>query len=356
MKTHNFSAGPSILPQSVITNASKKVLDFDNELSILEISHRSNAFTDVMFESISLVRDILEVPTNYSIIFLQGGASLQFCMVALNLLKKNNGSAAYLNTGTWSKKAIFEAKKFGEIEIVGDSSHKNFNYIPKDFKISDSHDYFHCTSNNTIYGSQIKTFPKCNVPVVCDMSSDIFSRKIDVNKFGLIYAGAQKNLGPAGATLVIVKDEILGKSERDIPSMLDYRTHIDKKSMFNTPPVFSVYVSMLNLRWLKSKGGLDYIEKNNNKKSKILYEEIKRNSLFETLVNKEDQSKMNITFKLKDQKHKNLFEKICAENKISGINGHRSVGGYRASLYNALPIESVNVLVNCMVKLEKDIA
>ena len=274
----------------------------------------------------------------------------------LKSIEKNNGSAAYLNTGTWSKKAIFEAKKFGEIEIVGDSSHKNFNYIPKDFKISDSHDYFHCTSNNTIYGSQIKTFPECNVPVVCDMSSDIFSRKIDVNKFGLIYAGAQKNLGPAGTTLVIVKDEILGKSERDIPSMLDYRTHIDKKSMFNTPPVFSVYVSMLNLRWLKSKGGLDYIEKNNNKKSKILYEEINRNSLFKTLINKEDQSKMNITFKLKDQKHKNLFEKICAENKISGINGHRSVGGYRASLYNALPIESVNALVNCMVKLEKDIA
>ena len=350
MKTHNFSAGPSILPQSVITNASKKVLEFDNELSILEISHRSNAFTDVMTESISLVKDILNVPSNYSIIFLQGGASLQFCMVALNLLKKNNGSAAYLNTGTWSKKAIFEARKFGEIEIVGDSSHKNFNYIPKDLIISNTHDYFHCTSNNTIYGSQINSFPECNIPLVCDMSSDIFSRKININKFGLIYAGAQKNLGPAGATLVILKDEILGKSGRDIPSMLDYRTHIDKKSMFNTPPVFSVYVSMLNLRWLKSKGGLDYIENNNKKKSKI------RNSLFETLINKEDQSKMNITFKLKDQKHKNLFEKICNENKISGINGHRSVGGYRASLYNALPIESVNVLVNCMFKLEKDIA
>ena len=286
MKKHNFSAGPCILPQEVLQQASEAILNFNNDdLSLIEISHRSQPFVDVMDKSIALVKDLLEVPSGYSILFLQGGASLEFLMVPFNLMKEG-GKAAYTNTGAWAKKAIAEAKDFGEVVIVGDSSDKNYNYIPKDFEIPRDVDYFHCTSNNTIYGTQMKEFPNTPTLLVCDMSSDIFSRTIDVSRFDLIYAGAQKNMGPAGTTLVIVKDEILGKTGRKIPTMLDYNTHISKGSMFNTPPVFAIYVSMLTLQWLKDNGGVKWIEKINQQKADLLYNEIDRNPLFEGTANK----------------------------------------------------------------------
>ena len=351
MKTHNFSAGPCILPQEVFKKSSEAILDFENSLSLIEISHRSKAFENVMNKSISLVKELLNLPTGYSVLFLQGGASLQFLMVPYNLMKLN-GSAAYLNTGTWSKKAINEAKLFGNTIIVGDSSDKNFNYIPKNYSIPENIDYFHCTSNNTIFGTQIKNFPKISSPIVCDMSSDIFSRKININNFDIIYAGAQKNMGPAGATMVIVKDEALNKTGRDIPTMLNYQTHINKESMFNTPPVFSIYVSMLTLEWLKNKGGINYIEKINNEKANLLYKEIDRNSLFTGTANIEDRSIMNVTFSILDKEKEKIFEDECLKNKISGLKGHRSVGGYRASIYNAMPINSIKTLINVMKKVE----
>ena len=273
-------------------------------------------------------------------------------MVAYNLMK-SNGKAAYLDTGTWSSKAIKEAKLFGEVNVVASSKDKNYNYIPKDFKVGKGFDYFHCTSNNTIFGTQINDFARVDCPMVCDMSSDIFSRKIDVSKFDLIYAGAQKNLGPAGATLVIVKDEILGKTNREIPSMLDYKIHISKDSMFNTPPVFSIYVSMLTMRWLKAKGGLDWIQNRNEQKANLLYNTIDQSSIFEGAAQLSDRSKMNATFLLNDNKLEAEFLKSCEDNGINGIKGHRSVGGFRASMYNALPMESVEVLVDIMNELEK---
>jgi phosphoserine aminotransferase len=273
-------------------------------------------------------------------------------MVPYNLMKLN-GSAAYLNTGTWSKKAINEAKLFGNTMIVGDSSDKNFNYIPKNYTVPENIDYFHCTSNNTIFGTQIKNFPNISSPMVCDMSSDIFSRKININNFDIIYAGAQKNMGPAGATMVIIKNDILNKTNRDIPTMLNYQTHINKESMFNTPPVFSIYVSMLTLQWLKDKGGIDYIEKINNEKANLLYQEIDRNSLFKGIANLADRSNMNVTFSMLDQEKEKIFEDECSKTKISGIKGHRSVGGYRASIYNAMPIDSIKVLIDVMQKVEK---
>tara|TARA_B100000900_G_scaffold75662_3_gene60516 strand:+ start:1506 stop:2567 length:1062 start_codon:yes stop_codon:yes gene_type:complete len=352
MKTHNFSAGPCILPEDVFKKASKAILDFENSLSLIEISHRSKAFVNVMNKSISLVKELLHIPTGYSVLFLQGGASLQFLMVPYNLMKIN-GTAAYLNTGTWSKKAINEAKLFGNTIVVGDSSDKNFNYIPNNYNVPENIDYFHCTSNNTIFGTQIKNFPNISSPMVCDMSSDIFSRKININNFDIIYAGAQKNMGPAGATMVIVKNDVLNKTDRDIPTMLNYQTHINKESMFNTPPVFSVYVSMLTLEWLKDKGGIDYIEKVNNEKANLLYKEIDRNSLFNGIANLEDRSNMNVTFSILDQEKEKIFEDECLKSKISGIKGHRSVGGYRASIYNAMPIDSIKVLIDVMQKVEK---
>ena len=353
MKKHNFSAGPCILPKEVLQQASKAVLNFNNDnLSLIEISHRSQPFLEVMNKSQKLVRELLNVPKEYSILFLQGGASLEFIMVPLNLMRVN-GKAAYTNTGAWSKKAITEAKKLGEVTIVGDSSNTNYNYVPKGYKIPNDCDYFHCTSNNTIYGTQIKEFPSTSTPLVCDMSSDIFSKKINVSKFDVIYAGAQKNMGPAGTTLVIVKNEILGKTGRDIPTMLDYRTHISKNSMFNTPPVFPIYVSMLNLEWLKNLGGIEIIEKNNQKKADLLYTEIDSNSLFQGTANKEDRSKMNVCFLLTENNKEELFNKMLHDAGISGIKGHRSVGGYRASIYNAMPIESVQILVDIMKKLER---
>ena len=273
-------------------------------------------------------------------------------MVPFNLMKIN-GNASYLNTGIWSKKAIQEAKGFGKVTISGDSSDKNFNYIPKNYEIPDNMDYFHCTSNNTIYGTQIKNFPNCKTHLVCDMSSDIFSRKIDVRKFALIYAGAQKNMGPAGATLVIVKNEILGKTNRKIPTMLNYQTHINGKSMFNTPPVFPIYCVLLNLRLVKDQG-LDSIGLNNKLKSDLIYNEIDKNKCFTGFAKTEDRSQMNATFNLNEGFDGELFNKICNENNISGINGHRSVGGYRASIYNALPTESVELLIKCMNEFESN--
>ena len=355
MKKHNFSAGPCILPEEVIKKASESILNFNNDnLSLIEISHRSKPFVNVMQNARDLVRELLSVPNNYSILFLQGGASLEFLMAPYNLLSLD-GECAYINTGAWSVKAIKEAKKLGNTLVIGDSSDQNFNYIPKNLAFPKNLDYLHYTSNNTIYGTQFKSYPETDNILVCDMSSDIFSKKIDVNKFGLIYAGAQKNMGPAGTTLIIVKNEILGKNGRDIPTMLDYQKHIEKESMFNTPPVFSVYVSMLTLEWLKHQGGVSEIEKINNEKALMLYSEIDRNPLFEGYANLEDRSVMNATFNLLDKKLEDKFDSLCIENGINGLKGHRSVGGYRASMYNALPLSSVSHLVKLMQKFENKI-
>jgi len=356
MKKHNFSAGPSILPQEVIKKAADALLNFNGlDLSLIEVSHRSKDFVDVMDNACNLVKELLDLPKGYSVLFLQGGASLEFLRVPYNLLKVD-GKAAYLDTGTWSSNAIKEAKKLGNIEVVASSKEKGFNYVPKNYAIPSNIDYFHCTSNNTIYGTQLKSFPKTDCPLVCDMSSDIFSRQLDFSKFDIIYAGAQKNMGPAGTTVIIVKDEILGKSGRVIPSILDYQVHIAKESMFNTPSVFAVYVSMLTLEWLKKSGGISAIEKLNEAKAKLIYSEIDRNSLFIGYAEIEDRSLMNVTFNLTDEANKEAFDKLWNAAGISGLKGHRSVGGYRASIYNALPIESVQVLVDAMKQLEKQLS
>lgn len=352
MKKHNFSAGPCILPEAVLQKASEAVINFNNDnLSLIEISHRSKPFVAVMEKARSLVLELLDLENKgYKVLFLQGGASSQFLMTAYNLLNKK---AAYLNTGTWSDKSIKEAKLFGEIVEVASSKDKNFNYIPKEYSIPLDVDYFHCTSNNTIFGTQMKDFPETDIPIICDMSSDIFSRQLDFSKFDLIYAGAQKNMGPAGTTLVVIKEAILGKIERVIPSMLDYKVHLEKDSMFNTPPVFPVYVSMLTLEWLKDLGGIPFIEKVNQKKADLLYSEIDRNPLFKGIVSKEDRSNMNATFALTNESLKETFDTMWQEAGINGLNGHRSVGGYRASMYNALPLYSVQVLVDVMQELER---
>jgi phosphoserine aminotransferase len=351
MKKHNFSAGPCILPQEVMQKAAAAVLDYDNGLSLIEISHRSKAFVDIMENARALVLEHLQLEgKGYKVLFLQGGASTQFLMVALNLLEKRAG---YLNTGTWSKKAIKEAKIFDDIYEVASSENANYNYIPKGYDIPTEYDYFHCTSNNTIYGTQMKHFPECDIPMVCDMSSDIFSRQLDFSKFDLIYAGAQKNMGPAGTTLVVVKEDILGKVSRHIPSMMDYKVHIGKSSMFNTPPVFAVYTSMLTLEWLKNLGGIAEIEKINEKKARLMYSEIDLNPLFKGFATKEDRSFMNATFTLVNEDLKETFDTMWKDAGINGLNGHRSVGGYRASMYNALPLDSVKVLVEVMSELER---
>ena len=352
-KVHNFSAGPSILPQEVLQKASEAILNFDDlNLSLIEISHRSKNFEAVMSRARQMVRELMNLPDGYSVLFLQGGASLQFVMVAQNLLRQG-GKAAYTDTGTWASNAIKEARLFGQVDVIASSKDKNYTYIPKDYIIPADADYFHCTSNNTIFGTQIKEFPESPVPVACDMSSDIFSRKIDFSKFSLIYAGAQKNMGPAGTTLVVVKDEILGKTGRAIPAMMDYRTHISKDSMYNTPPVFAVYVCMLTLEWLINNGGLDWIENLNRQKAELMYGEIDRNPLFHGTVAVEDRSSMNACFLLNDPSLEPEFDKMWKEAGISGIRGHRSVGGYRASMYNALPLESVQVLVDVMREFER---
>ena len=356
MKKHNFSAGPCILPQEVLKKASEAVVNFNNiNLSLIEISHRSKEFVEVMENARNLVKELLQVPQGYSVLFLQGGASLEFLMAAYNLLKVN-GTAAYLDTGAWSAKAVKEAKLLGNVDVIASSKDKTYNYIPKNYTIPSGVDYMHCTSNNTIYGTQIKEFPTTDSLLVCDMSSDIFSKQIDVSKFDLIYAGAQKNMGPAGTTLVIVKDEILGKTGRAIPSMLDYQVHISKDSMFNTPPVFPVYVSMLTLEWLKNLGGIPAIEKINEEKAALLYAEIDRNPHFKGFAEKEDRSLMNVTFNLTNEADKEVFDALWNDAGISGIKGHRSVGGYRASIYNAMPIESIQVLVDAMQQLEKQLS
>lgn len=352
MKKHNFSAGPCILPREVMQKASEAVLDFDGlGLSLIEISHRSKEFVAVMEEARALALELMGLEgKGYQALFLQGGASLEFLMVAYNLLENKAG---YLNTGTWSSKAIKEAKLLGDVVEIASSKDKNFNYIPKGYGIPSDLDYLHLTSNNTIFGTQIKEFPKTDIPLVCDMSSDIFSRQLDFSQFDLIYAGAQKNMGPAGTTLVVVKEDLLGKVSRTIPSMLSYQVHIDKDSMFNTPSVFAVYTSMLTLRWLKDMGGIPAIEEVNDKKAKLIYSEIDLNPLFNGFAKEEDRSPMNATFTLAEEGLKDIFDSMWKEAGINGLNGHRSVGGYRASMYNALTLDSVAVLVEVMSELER---
>ena len=353
MKKHNFNAGPSILPQEVIENTAKAVLDFQGEgLSILEISHRAKYFQPVLDEAEALMRELLGIPENYSVIFLGGGASLQFCMLPFNLLEKK---AAYLNTGVWAKKAMKEAKGFGEVVEVASSADANYTFIPKDFEIPADADYFHITTNNTIYGTEIRKDIDSPVPLVADMSSDIFSRPLDVTKYAVIYGGAQKNLAPAGVTFVIIRNDVLGKVSRYIPTMLNYQTHIDNGSMFNTPPVLPIYTALQTLKWLKAQGGLAEIEKKNIAKAELLYNAIDGSKMFVGTAAKEDRSLMNICFVMKDE-YKDLeadFMKFATEKGMVGIKGHRSVGGFRASTYNALPIESVQALVDCIQEFEK---
>lgn len=353
MKKHNFGAGPCILPQQVLEKSAQAILDFNQlGLSVLEISHRSKDFIAVVERARALVKDIMQLGDEYSVLFLQGGASLQFIMVPYNLLCFES-RAAYLDTGTWASRAIKEAKKFGRVEIVASSKEQKYASIPKAYKIPLGVDYFHYTSNNTIYGTQLKSAPKVDVPLVCDMSSDIFSRRMDFSRFDLIYAGAQKNIGPAGATLVVVKKEILGKTGRDIPSYLDYQLQIDKQSVLNTPGVFALYASMLTLEWMRDQGGIQVIENRNRKKAQLLYDEIDRNSLLRGVAAVEDRSDMNVTFVLTRQELTVIFNEMWKSAGVVGLNGHCSVGGYRASMYNALPVDSVRVLVDLMKDFEE---
>ena len=356
MKKHNFSAGPSILPKEVLQKASEAVLDFNGSgLSLIEISHRSKEFIAVMEEARALALELLGLQNKgYQALFLQGGASMEFLRIPYNLMKEN-GKASYLDTGTWASGALKQAKLFGNTEISASSKDENYSYIPKNYTVSSDSDYFHCTSNNTIFGTQINDFPYLDIPMVCDMSSDIFSRGLDFSKFDLIYAGAQKNMGPSGVTLIVVKEEILGKTNRIIPNILDYKVHIEKESMYNTPPVFAVYTSLLTLQWIKAQGGIPAMEKQNKVKAELLYNEIDRNPLFVGTAKTEDRSKMNVTFLLKDESYKEQFDNLWKNAGISGLNGHRSVGGYRASIYNAMPLESVKVLVDVMKEFEKSI-
>ncbi|MCQ2236537.1 MAG: 3-phosphoserine/phosphohydroxythreonine transaminase [Bacteroidales bacterium] len=356
MKKHNFYAGPSILPQYTIKNTADAILDFAGTgLSLLEISHRSKEFQAVMDEAQALVKELLDVPAGYEVVFVGGGASLQFCMVPFNLL---NTKAAYLKTGVWAKKAQKEAAMFGEVVEVASSEDKTFCYIPKGFeaKVPTDVDYFHYTSNNTIYGTEIRKDPDVKVPLVADMSSDIFSRPIDVSKYSIIYGGAQKNLAPAGVTFAIVKQDALGKVNRPIPTMLDYRTHIDGGSMFNTPPCVSVYGALQTLKWLKAEGGVKEMERRAIVKSDKLYSEIDRNPFFKaTVEDHEDRSRMNICFVMNDnyKELENDFMEFAKSQGMIGIKGHRSVGGFRASTYNALPEESVDALIAAMKEFEK---
>lgn len=353
MKKYNFNAGPSILPKVAVENTIAAIKDFDNTgIGLMEISHRSKGFDAVVEEAVALFKELLQIPEGYSVLFLGGGASLQFCMVPYNLMEKK---AAYLNTGVWANKAQKEAIMFGEVVEVASSKEANYTYIPKDFTIPTDADYLHITTNNTIYGTELHKDIDSPVTLIADMSSDIFSRPVDVSKYGLIYGGAQKNLAPAGVTFVIVKDEILGKVSRPIPTMLDYRTHIKNGSMFNTPPVLPIYTALQTLKWLKSLGGVKNIQKMNQEKAALLYDEIDRNRLFKGTAAIEDRSLMNICFVMQD-KYQDLeadFLKFAVDKGMVGIKGHRSVGGFRASTYNALPKEDVQALVSCMQEFEK---
>lgn len=352
-KVHNFSAGPGILPQEVLKQASEAVINFDNlNLSLLEISHRSKSFESVMDNARALVLELMGLSSDtYDVLFLQGGASLQFHMLPMNLLTTSN-KAAYINTGEWARRAIKEAKMVGNIDVIASSEESNFSYIPKGFPIPTDVDYLHYTSNNTIFGTQYHHIPETSATLVCDMSSDIFSRPMDFNKYGVIYAGAQKNMGPAGTTLVVIKKDLLGKTGRSIPTMLDYQTHIKGDSMYNTPPVFPVYVSYLTLLWLKNNGGLEAMGKVNDAKQSLFYSEVDRNSMFKGTAAIEDRSWMNATFILEKPELDEHFAAMIQEANISQLKGHRSVGGYRASMYNALPLESVQVLVDVMKQFE----
>jgi phosphoserine aminotransferase len=352
---HNFNAGPSILPKEVLEEASKAILNFNNSgLSILEIGHRTPLFESVMEEARSLVKELMNLDDNHEVLYLHGGATVQFMQVPMNLLDENE-TAAYADTGVWGTKAIKEARLFGNVEVVCSSKESNYNYIPKDFAIPDDSKYFHMTSNNTIYGTQWQKMPKVNVPLVADMSSDILSRKLDFNSFDLIYAGVQKNMGAAGTNLVVVNKNILGKVNHSIPAIMDYRNHIQAGSMLNTPPVFAIYVSMLTLRWLKKMGGIDAVEKINNEKAELLYNAIDNSSIFMPTVAKEDRSKMNVCFVMPDKEMEKRFLDFAQKNNIYGIKGHRLVGGFRASLYNALPLSSVKYLVEKMEEFEGEI-
>ncbi|MBK7027875.1 MAG: 3-phosphoserine/phosphohydroxythreonine transaminase [Bacteroidales bacterium] len=352
MKKHNFNAGPCILPQVAIENTAKAILDFNGiGMSILEISHRSKDFQAVMDEAVSLFKEVLNIPEGYQVLFLGGGASLQFCMVPFNFMNKK---AAYLETGVWAKKAIKEAKLFGEVAVVGSSSDKNFSYIPQGWEVPADADYFHITTNNTIYGTEIRTDFDCKVPLIADMSSDILSRPVDVSKYAMIYGGAQKNAGPAGVTFVIVREDMLGKVERVIPTMLDYRTHIKEGSMFNTPPCINIYTLKETLKWVKDMGGVKKMEELDNAKANLLYNAIDNSRMFVGTAVKEARSIMNICFVMKEKyaDKEDAFMEFAKTKGMIGIKGHRSVGGFRASAYNALPIESVQALVDCMNEFE----
>ena len=353
MKKYNFNAGPSILPSEVIKATAEACLEFNNSgLSLMEISHRSKDFQPVMDEAEALMKELLDIPEGYKVLFLGGGASLEFCMVPYNLLEKK---AAYLNTGTWAKKAMKEAKLFGEVVEVASSAADNYTYIPKNFTVPADADYFHITTNNTIYGTEIRKELDSPVQMVADMSSDILSRPVDVSKYAIIYGGAQKNLSMAGVTFVIVKEDALGKVSRQIPTMLDYRTHVEKGSMFNTPPVVPIYAALQTLRWIKAQGGVKEMERRAIEKADMLYAEIDRNKMFVGTAAQEDRSRMNICFVMAPE-YKELeadFMKFATERGMVGIKGHRSVGGFRASCYNAMPKESVQALIDCMQEFEK---
>jgi len=352
MKKYNFNAGPSILPQIAIENSAKAILDLNGiGLSLLEISHRSKDFQAILDETVALFNELLNIPAGYQVVFLGGGASMQFCMIPYNFLNKK---AAYLETGVWAQKAIKEAKLFGEVNVVASSSDKNFTYIPKGFEIPADADYFHITTNNTIYGSEIRFDMDSPVPLVADMSSDILSRPVDVSKYAMIYGGAQKNLGPAGVTFVIINEEKLAKAERKIPSMLNYSTHTKEPSLYNTPPVFAIYTCLETLRWIKSLGGVKVMESMNIAKAKLLYDAIDNSKMFVGTVEMESRSLMNLCFVMKEQykDKEDAFMEFAKTKGMIGIKGHRSVGGFRASTYNALPIESVQALVDAMQEFE----
>lgn len=350
---HNFSPGPAVLPKAAIEESIEGLRNFKNTgLSVVEISHRTPAWEETMDEARAIIRHLYSIPDEYEVLFLHGGASLQFCMIPFNLLDAR-GTAAYLESGHWAALAAKEAKLFGDTRIVATSKDKNYNFIPKGYDIPSEAAYFHITTNNTIYGTQLHEDLKSPIPMVADMSSDIFSRPIDISRYAMIYAGAQKNMGPAGTTLVIIRKDILGKVERQIPSMLDYRTHIKGESMFNTPSVFAIYLSYCTLKWLKNLGGCGEIAKINQRKAALLYAEIDRNNLFEGTTEVEDRSLMNITFVAKDNRNDDAFLQFAKANGVVGLKGHRSVGGFRASTYNALPEESVAVLVDLMKDFER---
>ena len=351
MKKHNFSAGPSILAPEVFQKASQALLDFEGTgLSVIEVSHRSTEFVRVIERARALALEIAGLDDSYTTLFLQGGASMQFLMVPYNLLETK---AAYIDTGTWANKAQKEAALFGNAEVIASSKADGYKYIPKNVSVPTDVNYLHITTNNTIYGTEFHSLPQTDIPLVADMSSDIFSRPLDYKQFSLIYAGSQKNLGASGSTLVIVKKDILGKVSRKLPSMMDYQLHIKNDSMFNTPSTFAVYVNLLVLEWIQAQGGLQALGKRNQAKADLLYGEIDRNPLVVGYANKEDRSLMNVVFNLTDESTKERFDTLCKEANISGIKGHRSVGGYRASIYNALPLESVQVLVDVLKEFER---